>query len=47
MCKAKNTKAYKLAKEEHDRVFTIKQKRDAERLADAFFRNEHALTTYN
>ncbi len=40
---SKNSKAYKLAKEEHDRVFTIKQKRDAERLADAFLRNEHAL----
>ena len=40
---SKNTKAYKLAKEQHDRVFTIKEKRDAERLADAFLRNEHAL----
>tara|TARA_R110002012_G_scaffold66061_1_gene172930 strand:- start:1562 stop:2332 length:771 start_codon:yes stop_codon:yes gene_type:complete len=40
---SKNTKAYKLAKEEHGRVFTRKQKSDAERLADAFFRNEHAL----
>ena len=40
---SKNTKAYKLAKEEHGRVFTAKQKRDAERLADAFLRNEHAL----
>tara|TARA_R100001480_G_scaffold135007_2_gene132185 strand:- start:1691 stop:2464 length:774 start_codon:yes stop_codon:yes gene_type:complete len=40
---SKNSKAYKLAKEEHGKVFTIKQKRDAERLADAFLRNEHAL----
>jgi len=40
---SKNTKAYKLAKEEYGRVFTRKQKNDAERLADAFFRNEHAL----
>jgi len=40
---SKNSKAYKLAKEEHDRVFTIKEKNDAERLADAFLRNEHAL----
>jgi hypothetical protein len=40
---SKNTKAYKLAKEEHGKVFTMKQKRDAERLADAFLRNEHAL----
>ena len=40
---SKNTKAYKLAKEEHGRVFTRKEKNDAERLADAFLRNEHAL----
>jgi hypothetical protein len=40
---SKNTKAYKLAKEEHGKVYTMKQKNDAERLADAFFRNEHAL----
>ena len=40
---SKNTKAYKLAKEEHDKVFTMKEKNDAERLADAFLRNEHAL----
>ena len=40
---SKNTKAYKLAKEEHGKVFTIKEKYQAERLADAFLRNEHAL----
>ena len=40
---SKNSKAYKLAKEEHGKVFTIKQKNDAERLADAFLRNEQAL----
>ena len=40
---SKNTKAYKLAKEEHGKVYTMKQKNDAERLADAFLRNEHAL----
>jgi hypothetical protein len=40
---SKNTKAYKLAKEEYGQVFTIKEKYDAERLADAFLRNEHAL----
>ena len=40
---SKNSKAYKLAKEEHGKVYTIKQKKDAERLADAFLRNEHAL----
>jgi hypothetical protein len=40
---SKNTKAYKLAKEEHGKVFTMKEKKDAERLADAFLRNEHAL----
>tara|TARA_R100000353_G_scaffold176054_1_gene148541 strand:+ start:2099 stop:2872 length:774 start_codon:yes stop_codon:yes gene_type:complete len=40
---SKNTKAYKLAKEEYGEVFTIKEKYQAERLADAFLRNEHAL----
>ena len=40
---SKNTKAYKLAKEEHGKVYTMKQKSEAERLADAFLRNEHAL----
>jgi len=40
---SKNTKAYKEAKTELGKVFTIKEKNDAERLADAFFRNEHAL----
>ena len=40
---SKNTKAYKLAKEEYGKVFTMKQKSEAERLADAFLRNEHAL----
>ncbi len=40
---SKNTKAYKLAKEENGKVFTIKEKHQAERLADAFLRNEHAL----
>ena len=40
---SKNTKAYKLAKEEHGKVFTIKEKYQAERLADAFLRNEYAL----
>jgi hypothetical protein len=40
---SKNTKAYKLAKEEHGKVFTMTEKKDAERLADAFLRNEKAL----
>ena len=39
---SKNTKAYKLAKEQHGKVFTKKEKRDAERLADAFYKNETA-----
>jgi hypothetical protein len=39
---SKNSKAYKLAKEEHGKVFTKKEKRDAERLADAFYKNEVA-----
>ena len=41
---SKNTKAYKLAKEEFGSVFTMKEKSDAERLADAFFRNEKAMS---
>ena len=40
---SKNTKKYKLAQEEHGTVYTIKEKHDAERLADAFFRNEPAM----
>ena len=40
---SKNTKKYKEALAEHGKVFTQKEKRDAERLADAFLRNEHAL----
>ena len=40
---SKNTKAYKLAKKEHGKVFTMTEKKDAERLADAFLRNEKAL----
>lgn len=44
---SKNTKAYKLAKEEHGTVFTMKEKQDAERLADAFLRNETALRMIN
>lgn len=40
---SKNTKKFKEAKQEFGRVFTIKEKNDAERLADAFLRNEHAL----
>jgi hypothetical protein len=39
---SKNSKAYKLAKEEHGKVFTKKEKRDAERMADAFYKNETA-----
>jgi len=40
---SKNTKKYKEAVKEHGKVFTMKEKNDAERLADAFLRNEHAL----
>jgi hypothetical protein len=40
---SRNTKKFKEAKEEHGRVFTIKEKHDAERLADHFLRNEHAM----
>lgn len=44
---SKNTKAYKLAKEEHGKVFTMKEKKDAERVADAVLRNEKALQLLN
>jgi|TARA_R100001463_G_scaffold69904_1_gene123386 hypothetical protein len=44
---SKNSKAYRLAKEEHSKVFTIKEKNDAEKLADAFLRNETALRMIN
>jgi hypothetical protein len=40
---SKNTKKFKEAKTELGRVFTAKEKSDAERLADAFYRNEYAL----
>ena len=40
---SKNTKAYKEAVAEHGRVFTMKEKKDAERLADAFYRTEMSL----
>ena len=39
----KNTKKYKEAKEEYGIVYTRKEKEDAERLADALYRNEQAL----
>ena len=40
---SKNTKAYKEAKEEHGKVFTMTEKKDAERMADAFLRNTKAV----
>ena len=39
---SKNTKKFRDAKAENPRVFTAKERSDAERLADAFLRNEHA-----
>lgn len=39
---SKNTKAYKLAKEENSEVYTQKERTDAERLADALLRNSKA-----
>lgn len=39
---SKNTKAYKLAAEENENVYTAKEKRDAERLVDAINRCEQA-----
>ena len=40
---SKNTKKYKEAVEEFGTVYTIKEKQDAERLADAVLKNEQAL----
>jgi len=40
---SKNTKAYKEAVAEHGKVFTLKEKNDAERMADAFLRNTKAV----
>jgi hypothetical protein len=40
---SKNTKKFREAKQQLGRVFTIKEKNNAERLADAFYKNEHAL----
>lgn len=39
---SKNTKKFKEAKAENPRVFTAKERSDADRLVDAFYRNEHA-----
>lgn len=44
---SKNTKKYKDALKEHGKVFTIKEKNDAERLADALLRNEMVLQKLN
>lgn len=40
---SKNTKAYREAKEQHGKVFTMTEKNDAERIADAFLRNTKAV----
>lgn len=39
---SKNTKAYQEAKKENENVFTTKELKDAERLADAIYKNEEA-----
>lgn len=44
---SKNTKAYKLAKEEFGTVYTQKEKEEAERMADAILKNEQALRLLN
>jgi|TARA_R100000084_G_C4619641_1_gene132463 hypothetical protein len=46
-CQSKNTKKYKDALAEHGKVFTMKEKHDAERLADALLRNEMVLQKLN
>ena len=40
---SKNTKTYKEAKEKYGEVYTRVEKENAEKIADAFFKNEHAL----
>ena len=44
---SKNTKKYKDAVKQYGRVFTLKEKHDAERLADALLRNEMVLQKLN
>jgi hypothetical protein len=44
---SKNSKAYKLAKEEHKKVFTVKERESAERLADAFLKNSQLVDYLN
>lgn len=44
---SKNTKKYKDAVAEHGKVFTMKEKHDAERLTDALLRNEMVLEKLN
>ncbi len=44
---SKNTKKFKEAKEEFGKVFTIKEKEDAERLADAFLKNSQLVQYLN
>ncbi len=39
---SRNTKKFREAKEEFGKVFTAKERSEAERLVDAFYRNEHA-----
>ena len=41
-CKTKSAKAYKDAVAEHGKVYTMAEKNKANRLADAFYKNEHA-----
>jgi len=40
---SKNTKAFREAKAINPKVFTMKEKKDAERVTDAFLRNEKAI----
>tara|TARA_A100000172_G_scaffold71486_1_gene52134 strand:- start:178 stop:897 length:720 start_codon:yes stop_codon:yes gene_type:complete len=42
---SKNSKAYKEAKKELSEVYTRSEKENAEKIADAFLKNEHALKT--
>ena len=42
---SKNSKAYKEAKVQYGEVYTRTEKENAEKIADAFLKNEHALKT--
>jgi len=44
---SRNTKKFKEAKQQYDKVFTMKEKNEAERLADAFLKNSQLVQYLN